>query len=521
MAGSAAHKQADRLLCAGTMAHHAPLAELLQNSRDLAGQILALPPLQALARLSCTSRSMCASVARQPESLWQARLAPALAQLQQTADALTVLPCLQAAAAREHGPFHPVLRAPSVRTYLCWRQLVHSSILGEGTADPAPLHIDCPSGSVSPDFLKIAKLGDSKRLLITGLACGQLLQTWALPKSPEALQPASTWMWAACSRLLALPCGDPWRRRSNGEASLLFVDSLTGSCTAVQLQLDASGRPRLTADACPSRSVLVVLCHYEATQVSRASVLCVHDFAGTLVCRMEHDFSGLPICSWAPSGMALLIRVSYPSSVWLWEISSTTAMRLLVSEVEGPPPLAWAVPGSDCVALCQQDRVSFFSTLSAHEEVHRPLPHARWDKAAWGARMALFVAKELSDPAPGCQQLQLLAVQDSGLVLQHTVTAASGQGRFIASTLQVSADGEMCAVVTGMPIKYGMHCLHLAIVHLASGSLREFPLDRTRVPSGAQSVRVCWRDDSSTVLISFVSHEAQIVGTHHVVFSLV
>ena len=66
-----------KVRCAGGMAHRAPLAELLEGSRDLASRILALVGLQGLAGLECTSRGLRAAVAQGSDSLWQASCVPA------------------------------------------------------------------------------------------------------------------------------------------------------------------------------------------------------------------------------------------------------------------------------------------------------------------------------------------------------------------------------------------------------------------------------------------------------------
>ena len=73
----------------------------------------------------------------------------------------------------------------------------------------------------------------------------------------------------------------------------------------------------------------------------------------------------------------------------------------------------------------------------------------------------------------------------------------------MTSTLQLSADGELIAALCGSGEGEALHDSHLAVVHLASGTMRSFPLSHSQLTDIIQCrfTEVIWSPDNRSVLV--------------------
>ena len=362
------------------------------------------------------------------------------------------------------------------------------------------MHPSSREGCVSPDLTKTAALDASCRLIVRGLVSGRPLHVWTLPYGAEAVQDAHRWGWAPCSQQLAMPIGgswnaySPWRQEIESEAGLLLLDTLSGSTTVALMQVDRSRLPRLTAVFCPSRALVLVACTYEEGGSSGNRLLCVYDFAGTLVSRLEHHQVGILSCIWAPSAQTVLVQTSYPRSLCLWKLSDASAVRLPDSSQAAQDPQPWAESG--CLALYLQHKSLAASTSAAWTEQML----LRNVQTAWDSDLVLLT-EAASDTVWALRQLQLFTVQGSDFALRHRLRAPPRRC-FLKSGLQLSADGTLCAVMTcQFSYPSSARSLSLAIVELASGSMWEYACPEYDAGMD-QSVQLRWRCDNSAVLVS-------------------
>ena len=399
----------------------------------------------------------------------------------------------QAAAAHEHPCFHPILPTGSIRDYLRREQLVLSSIFGPGSPAQRPVHRDSRRGCFSPDMTKAAELDHSTgRLVVRGLVSGRRLHVWALPQRVEGYQ--SMRGWCPSSEVIVLTAGQPWWSRSpTTEAALRFVDSVSGSSTAVTVPLELDRGPHLTPVVCRSHARVLVVLQYRADVAVQGSHLLVYSFSGSLVCQTQHAHSGSVSCSWAPSGQAVLMQAAVvpeqrpAGTMWLWDLPSGSVLHIADSHA-GVDLCPWVKAG--CIAL--HLHASLHSRGSLPEQV----------TTAWGPTVVLLAE---SDPfAPwGCKAAQVSAVHNGSLVLQQTVLAPGGRlFQHQISALLLSPNGELCGATTSKHDSTGHESrLCLAIIHCATGRLQEYRLQGMAFPL-RPTVHLRWRCDGSALLVS-------------------
>lgn len=133
----------------------------------------------------------------------------------------------------------------------------------------------------------------------------------------------------------------------------------------------------------------------------------------------------------------------------------------------------------------------------------RPVVHSLQLSAAsgrarlWGDRVIVLGS---TVPSDGCNRLRLCSLQDTYPLVQHTLD----KGRaFDDATQQLSAGGKFLAILTGT-VTYLMpaYSYHLAVICLATGSMRSYPLLTFQSASSCVGLRVLWSPDNRAVLVT-------------------
>ena len=397
--------------------------------------------------------------------------------------------------------------AASVRKYLRRQHTIQSDIFH---GRPAARQLWTPTSpcSLSNGFTKVATSGPGRQLLVHDLA-GDLWCKWTLPEPSAALQPASEWGWDPAGQRLGLPMS---RSTASGtEFGLMFIKVFTGDCQGLFLQPKVQP---VSAKAHFSPRQALVLLQLVSSQASQ--LLAVLDFDGTCIANVEQPTTGLQglQCHWSPAHYALAIHgtpaADLAARTLLWLLSGPIA-EVAVTIC----PLAWSQNAESTLAM-SADRHVVFADLLPSKVSSKTVPVPDEVKGepcclGWGRQLAVLTS--LATEAPwSCDQVHLLAVQDDCLTVQHTVTA--GRRLFAPHMLQVSGDGELCAGITGSPNWGKLTNRYLAVVHLASGRLREYALTDMHLADrlDTQHLRVRW--SPGAVALRVLSED----GVHNEVF---
>ena len=404
---------------------------------------------------------------------------------------------LQAAAERAHGAFHPILSSSSILAYLRLQHSVQHNILSGRRPSQPPLHPAASQGCFSQDCTKSASLAPGHQLHVRDVFSGQLLCGWDLPHVPAAFTPTQGWAWCSAGQHLTLLFGQIWSNvrglsyQQDGQATgLVHIDARSGRTATSQLQLgQLSGRVWASVHFCAQRSQVLVL-HGDHTY---AKVLTsIFDACGSLLhssASLQGDFRAI----WAPSGQAVTFWDMGNCSIWaLGEICGGSIVR-----VEGPVKLlAWATPlsdrlclllGGDQVVIMQHQQAQLRAALA------RPLASYYCD-AVWGTCLAVL----------DCSfELQVYSVDEAGLALERIILPGSGR-HFARGSIRLAAHGELCAIFTGTVAAEQKSDRHLAVIHLASGCLREFAVQDDVLASTLldYQVQLRWTQDCTAVLVS-------------------
>ena len=441
---------------------------------------------------------------------------PSLLQAEPPTD---LLPCLQAAAERAFPAFHPALLAASVRVYAKKQQHVRANIASGAVTTrmlPSPEGQQW-AGHMSPDFSRTALLSatDHSTVHIHEVSTGALQHIWRLPKEPTTRSTSIVFGWDAPSQYLVVP----FESRANGNSGLMFLAVDTGACTTVDLSRTEFVDSPLAF--CPRHSL--VLAQHDLPQFEdNSSTLSVFDCQGTLLRRIEappgvHTHS----TSWAPSGQAALLyqmgeEYSSDSDVegyrlppmygWLWILSEDTPVRLDAPDAAWA---AWATPGEARLLVgAHSPDEAFVASLEEEQDLELVVgdkAEGYLCHAVWGSRVVMQFFERMGAGAPA---LELCSEQDGQLVLQASISAAPRM--FSHHALHVSADGQHVAALTATALDVGsgrhdwQHSQpHLAIAHVASGTLQQFPLQGPLAATARlHRLHVSWNLDCTAVLVS-------------------
>ena len=407
---------------------------------------------------------------------------------------------LQAAAEREYVIGHPVRRAVSVRKYLRLQHAVLSEVL-IGALPSRPALRPHGQGSISTDATRHAALSGN-RLYVRDLCSGRLEHVWELPQLSARERPSTDWRWDGGCGHLVLPYGGGWTLpelladTDTSAAGLLFLELATGKPVVAHFQ-DAGGQDWLACHCCPSRSLVLV--EHRAEGRSHSVLLEVFSCQGVLL----HSIGKRTACmlaKLAPDGskVALILR---PSSVAVWDLASGASVHLEGAATEMPP--VWVTPDSGQLALLSCSEGVAVTIAGLQVPLHSTVlaPREAFDQhvcVGWGSRMVLRTG-DFDSP-----RLLLYRVQHGQLSLQQTVTA--GPRVFASGRLDLSADGELAAILTETldPSSGQLLGQHLAVLHLATGCLREYPLLQPQLSDALPHIalRLHWTPDSAAVLVS-------------------
>ena len=490
------------------------LGELLEGSQDLAEQVLSLLTPKALGLLACTSTCLRAVVTRLPEAVWQASTESSLAGWL-AAVVLIQVSRLQAVAQRALPVHHPALQAQSVQAYFKLRGRVEASIL-QGGWQVRQLH--AAAGCISPDCAQMALRLGGPELQIRNLRTHK--STLWTPHFPATAQCAKRdwgandegdWAWDASSRDIVVTCSG---RCGAHDSLLLFLDTHT-RVQAIALTPGAEFNMESPA-YCVSRG-LVLVQHKDAQQgpPGQVSVLSVWDFKGTLLHRMRTPAGFEPSedvwaysvqHAWAPAGFAFNLSV----------FRAKEACLLQLPQGSGAPELVQASPASHVVYsatapaclllnLCSSSPatlISFEGQSAVSTSCSAP---DLWHYASivWGTRLVVQSGQWGSSFMHA--NLDLYSVQGSRLRRECRV-GCSAERLFLGLELHLCSDGALCATFTARPLDDDLETvtdIHLAIVHLASGALREVALGGAVAEDcGDWNLRVHWVADCTAVLVS-------------------
>ena len=330
------------------------------------------------------------------------------------------------------------------------------------------------------------RCGGQGDLCIWDVASGELAHRWPLQDLPAALVPQSLWGGGPESgAFLVLRYGGAWRLPHSSRtptraatAGLVFINAGTGtSHTVALLARSAEAKPdaELLVFACPTKGLVLV---HKWTTDSK-EVLLLYTWQGALVRSMQLETRVQPPawlhCIWAPSGKALALLE--PAGVRVWVLDCGILSRLHSQQNWA----AWSTPSSDIVLGGSSDRYSRVATrVLQAESVKLPANMSgRVLGAVWGSRLAVLLKRSLQgygnapESAADSQQLHVHAQEQRGWTLKHAFSAERQQE--FAPELELSADGELCAVLVWTPSLFSSinksSCpnLHLALVHLTSG----------------------------------------------------
>ena len=197
---------------------------------------------------------------------------------------------------------------------------------------------------------------------------------------------------------------------------------------------------------------------------------------------------------WAPSDQALALCDIYTGNVtFVRDFSSGMLMAPAAPGLHASWG-TWATPFSHRAALLllTRGRDGLAITHATQPQLVFPLPSQKeYDGAAWGVRLVL---------QHSYSELHIFPIDRSEATLKRIITP--GDGRPFADSLALSADGELCAVVTGSrPAHWpaNLERCHLAVLHLSTETLQEYPLRDWQLKENS---RLRWSPDCSAVLVS-------------------
>ena len=406
----------------------------------------------------------------------------------------------------------------SVRSYLRLQHAVRISLING--APPAERH--ATEGIVSPDLTERATLmpdDDLEDILceeeevqrfvdIHSVATGELLDTLELPQDVGYFLLQPVWVSDPSGDYLMLRKGGAWfdpaatNFNTINKASLLFVDVLTGDCHEASLPdqhvSEAEGWCPRTA-ICPGKALVLAL--YEDAD-NRSVTLSVFSCDGTLVASVVPEISEFAELVWEPSGHAVAMfeeDSECEGSVWVLASNVLIPLSLFACCV------AWNTLSSFCLLMTEDSGTACIVSCESAGQlgglVPQQLPKGV-ERAAWGSRLALLVRSEHATYPSACDQLQLYSFdQDRRLTLERTVTAAPRV--FERWCLEVSADGELVAAVSGtVDSRLGIADWHLAVVHLSTGTLRQYAIQDVRSRDPTDELLVAFSPDCSGVLVT-------------------
>ena len=352
-------------------------------------------------------------------------------------------------------------------------------------------------GSIAPDCNLQATLDDQGELCVWSLHSGELECDWALAELPLYVSPASMWAWTANNQHLVLPYMMAWHPQLQPTGprtgDLLFVDLSTGAAQAVHVHT-LQGKGWLVAELCPKRHLILV----HSCDIGPRLLPKVFD------CRTGAAHSRqLPLVSyravWAPSGKHVAVTCGEAQqwkSVALWSVDTGALLHL-----EGTAVClrsVWAMPCISRVFL-HLHRIRGASS-AAVARTEGPMEACALQEPgelclAWGARLVSQAAEQDSSTC-----LKLYAASGNYFALQRVIPA---RARRFDRTMELSTDGELGAILTGRHTPGGLQSRCLALIHLASGTVRGYPLLKPQLADTAKvsDLRMQWRLDNVAVLV--------------------
>ena len=430
---------------------------------------------------------------------------------------------MQAAAEREHPASHAVHSAAGgVRSYLRLQHAVRVSPING--AQPAERHMT--EGVVSPDLKLRASLVPENYLDILGadmvvkrrvdvhsVATGELVDKLVLPQDLEYMIRQPVWVSDPGGDHLLLRKGGAWFEPDTNsnvvdKAALLFLDVLTGECHEASLSDRCVSEPEAEG-WCPRTAICsgkaLVLALYEDAD-NRSVTLSVFSCDGTLVASVVPEISKFAELVWEPSGQAVALfdgdsEEETKGSVWV--LASNTLIQLGPFGSVGCC-VAWRTLSPLCLLLSNSRGTACIASYGAQGRPGGMMPQhlpEGVERAAWGCRLAVLVRSEHATYPSTCDQLQLYSSDQIGrFTLERTVTAAPHV--FERWCLEVSADGELVAAVSGLVSRLGIVDWHLAVVHLCSGTLRQYAIQELRSRDPTDELLVMFSPDCSGVLVT-------------------
>ena len=387
-----------------------------------------------------------------------------------------------------------------MRTYLRCQHAVQRAVLSGAQPTQPPLHPGA-QGCFSPDCTKSASLAPGNKLQVRDMFSGHLLHEWDLPPIPAAVCRASSWGWD--SRQMTLLYGASWELDGHPSpqgdpsklAGMVHVDTSTGSTATTRFKVgEASGRGWARASFCPKRDLVVV----ELGDV-RDDETTIHilNSCGNLLRKLD----GLRIFDsafWAPAGQAL----TFVEDRAVWVLRDLCAGPVAQAASADVLQLAWATPFSGRAALLlwerdEQDRMRATVLIDQQAAIrHHVSQQVLTDvcSMAWGSRLAILATST---------ELHLYSLAGNTLTLQDTLSPEPGR-LYARHPLALSADGALCAAVTTTPGPEHQKGRHLAVVHLALGTLREYAVLNAHLSNSISDQQLCvrWAQDCSVLLVS-------------------
>ena len=272
--------------------------------------------------------------------------------------------------------------------------------------------------------------------------------------------------------------GRPQRRASRGAG---HIDLQTGASVENTLRVPGEGM----AKACfwPDCDLVLVLVD-RAIRIFASSGTLLHTTNG-------HDSV---FDAWlGPAGQAAAFTDRHRVLWLLWNPSAGSVSQAGLRNVM---QLAWATPFSGlAVALLHaydQDGYKLYVSSQRQIELGTTITQAvdaEFCRLAWGSKLAVLATST---------QLHVYALRDHSRTWERTVSPERGRV-YACRALALSANRALGALVTGTDTgRFQQHVgRHLAVLHLASGHLREYPLSDMHLAASLRDydVCVCWSLD--------------------------
>ena len=325
------------------------------------------------------------------------------------------------------------------------------------------------------------------------------------------LLPEPTWAcnWESRASCVVLRYGGAWLPAAaaarafadRSVAGLVFVCIASGQCCTVHLPRQTHApEDGMQLHVCPSKGLVLV---HQCSNTQHA--LSVYTCSGVLAnCRQlyrpfAHDLQHL----WSASGASVTMLATLRSTAHFWQLSSQE-----ISLLQPASWAAWATPSSDRLLLGRASFVTCHRLSSDLSLVYcgtQQLPACKNSRCAvWGSMLAVLACDA---GRATIRNLLIYAENEDAWSLQ---TILSARNRQFLQILQLSPAGELCAAVTAN-IGHPLEC-QLAIVTLASGAMRTFPLlDAELADSIHEPLAVTFSVDCTAVLVtSTCSHRCQV-----------